>query len=86
MYIVIKKNLANIITITRIIGTIIFFNLEVLSPMFYYVYIYCGLSDVIDGFVARKLNITSPIGSILDSISDLLFYTVMMIKILPSLL
>ena len=80
-----KKNLANIITITRIVGTIVLLPLETLSNAFYVVYTYCGFSDVLDGFVARKLKIISDFGSKLDSASDITFYTVMMIKILPYL-
>lgn len=80
-----KKNLANIITITRIIGTIIMLFFSVTDPAFYITYIYAGLSDVIDGLIARKLNIESDFGRKLDSISDLLFYTTMMIKIWPYL-
>lgn len=79
------KNLANIITITRIIGSISLIFLPVLSKGFYIVYTYSGLSDVLDGFVARKTHSESKLGSTLDSISDLLFYTIMMIKIMPFL-
>lgn len=59
--------------------------LEPFTNTFYYVYSYCGISDVLDGVVARSLNIMSSLGSVLDSISDLLFYSVMMIKVLPKL-
>ena len=81
-----RRNLANIITITRIIGSIIMFFLEPLSAYFYLVYIYSGISDAIDGYVARSTNTTSALGSKLDSVSDLLFYSVMMFKIMPILL
>lgn len=80
-----KKNIANIITFTRIIGTVVMAFTSVLSNTFYIAYIYAGISDVIDGFVARKLNIQSDFGRKLDSVSDLLFYTTMMIKIWPYL-
>ena len=49
------------------------------------IYIWCGISDILDGFVARKLKTVSQLGSKLDSISDLSFYTMMMIKVLPYL-
>ena len=76
-----KKNLANIITSTRILGTLVLIFLAPLTLSFYVVYVWCGLSDVLDGFVARKLQTISSFGSKLDSVSDLLFYTVMMLKI-----
>lgn len=81
-----KQNLANIITCTRIIGTIVMAFLPIFSTSFFIVYAYTGFTDVADGFVARRLGTTSTLGSKLDSISDLLFYTVMMIKILPYLI
>lgn len=81
----IKENIANIITITRIIGTIFLIFNKFMSIPFLIAYIYSGLSDVLDGFLARKLDIQSDIGRKLDSVSDLFFYTVMMIKIWPFL-
>ena len=51
------------------------------DKVFYYIYIYCGLSDVSVGFGARSLKIVSATGSRLDTASDLLFYTMMMIKV-----
>ncbi len=80
-----KKNLANIITLSRLLGTIAMFFTEALSAEFFIIYIWCGISDVLDGFIARKTNTISELGSKLDSISDLTFYTTMMIKIFKHL-
>ena len=81
----IKKNLANMITCIRIISTFVMIFTDDIDAAFYTAYIVAGLSDVVDGFVARKLKITSEIGSKLDSIADLFFFTTMMIKIWPYL-
>lgn len=80
-----KKNLANMITISRMIGTAVLIFLETLSNEFFLVYLYCGLSDIADGMVARKTDSISPLGSKLDSASDLFLYTVMMLKIMKYL-
>ena len=56
-----------------------------LSVPFLIVYAYTGLSDAVDGFVARKLKITSEFGSKLDTVSDLLFDVTMMLLIFPYL-
>lgn len=80
-----KKNLANIITITRIIATAAMIFTDILSGAFFVFYIYAGLSDIADGFIARKLKIESDFGRKLDSISDLFFFTTMMIKLWPYL-
>lgn len=81
-----RNNLANIITSTRILGTIVMAFLPTLSMSFYVVYGYTGATDVLDGFVARKLGTVSQFGSKLDSISDLIFYITMMLKMLPLLI
>lgn len=82
---VLKRNAANIITSIRIIGALTLVFLKPLSVAFFIVYGLCGLSDAFDGFIARKLGISSSLGAALDSISDLLFYAVMAAKIFPIL-
>ena len=79
------KNVANYISVSRIIMSIILFITETFSTTFYVIYIYCGISDMLDGFIARKSNNESKIGAILDSVSDIIFVIVAMIKILPVL-
>ena len=57
------------------------FMLPTLSTPFIILHIFCGITDVLDGYVARKTNTVSSFGSKLDTASDLIFYTVMMLKI-----
>ena len=45
----------------------------------------CGLSDILDGFIARKMNISSKSGAILDSVADLIFIAVMLLIFVPIL-
>lgn len=40
---------------------------------FIIIYFICGISDVADGILARRLNITSKVGALLDSIADFMF-------------
>lgn len=80
-----KQNSANIITSTRIIGTFVMLFLPTLSVPFLVVYAYTGFTDVLDGFVARRLKVQSEFGGKLDSASDLFFYITMMLKIFPYL-
>lgn len=79
------KNVANYITISRIIMSIILLAIKTFSVAFYILYIYCGVSDMLDGFIARMCKSESEIGARLDSVSDIIFVIVAMIKILPSL-
>lgn len=80
-----KFVLPNLVTSIRIIGAVAILFLEPLSLPFYLVYGLCGLSDALDGFLARKLGASSRIGSLLDSVSDLIFYSVMAVVIFPTL-
>ena len=75
----------NLITASRILGAFILLFLGPQSREFYVVYALCGLSDLVDGFLARKLKTTSTFGAKLDSIADLSFYSVMLIRLLPVL-
>lgn len=75
--------MANIITGIRILCSIALLFVSPLSKLFYTLYISAGLSDMIDGTVARKTGKTSEFGSKFDSIADCIFVTVCLIKLLP---
>ena len=55
----------------------------VLSMQFYVFYILCGLSDMVDGTVARKTGSTSVFGAKLDTAADTLFIAVSFVKLFP---
>ena len=75
--------MANIITCTRILISAALFFCPALSPIFYSLYLSAGISDMIDGAVARETNTVSAFGSRLDTIADFVFVTVCLIKLFP---
>lgn len=77
--------MANILTCMRILGTLVLLFLQPMSSAFYIVYSISGVTDVLDGFVARLTKTTSKLGAKLDSAADLLFYAVMLLLLLPTL-
>ena len=77
--------LPNCITSLRIVGAISLAFMKPFTTLFYVIYSICGLSDMLDGTIARATGTTSEFGSKLDSVADLLFYSIMMIKIMPVL-
>ena len=79
------KYIANILTGSRIFGSILLLFFPVFSLKFYITYLFCGFSDMIDGTIARKTNSTSKFGNQLDTIADLVFVVVSMIKLLPAI-
>ena len=80
-----KKHIANIITGLRIIFSLSLLFIPLTSTWFYALYLFCGLSDMIDGTVARRTNSASEFGSRLDTVSDFVFMTVALIKFVPHL-
>jgi len=84
MYMSIKQ-LPNFITTLRVIGTMVLFFVKPFSVQFFVIYTLCGISDIVDGFIARKYDASSELGAKLDSVADLLFYSVMAIRIMPAL-
>ena len=76
---------ANIITVSRILFSVL---LLVFSPYSYFfaaLYLLCGITDVLDGFAARRLHTESEQGAVLDSVADLLFVVIYAVRILPLL-
>ena len=58
-----KKHLANIVTASRIMVSIVLLFFDATSLPFYITYLLCGFSDMIDGTIARKTNSVSDFGS-----------------------
>ena len=79
------KHIANILTCSRIIGSVLLLSFPAFSPEFYIIYILCGFSDMIDGTIARKTNSISKFGSKLDTVADLIFIAVSLFRILPAI-
>ena len=75
--------MANIITIARILCSIALLFCPTFSVAFYALYLTAGLSDMADGWVARKTNTVSEFGARLDTIADFVFVIVCLIKLLP---
>ncbi len=78
-------SIPNMITSFRVLGTFGLFFVEPFTLPFFILYTFCGVSDVLDGWVARTTGSITEFGSRFDSISDLLFYAVMLIRIFPAM-
>ena len=77
--------MANTITFFRIAAGIVLLFCSVYSPAFYALYIAAGLSDMLDGFVARQTDTVSILGARLDTIADFVLVVACLIKLLPVL-
>lgn len=79
------KHLADIITCVRIAAAVTMLFVEPLSAAFFVLYCVGGISDMVDGTVARKFGSSGALGARLDSVADLLFFAVAFYKLVPKL-
>lgn len=80
-----KKGLANALTICRIALSIALLIPATFSPAFFALYVLAGLTDMLDGYLARRTNSESELGAKLDSIADLILAVVCLAKLLPAI-
>ena len=81
----ISAMIANGITVSRMLLSLWLLGISPRSRLFGALYLLCGLTDVLDGYAARKLHTESEKGAMLDSAADLVFAVVYAVKILPLL-
>ena len=85
------KNLPNILTVSRIFLVLVFVVMATLAEPAYFdrsqelmyqirwcayiLVILAGLTDLLDGYLARKFNIVSDFGALMDPLADKIFVT-----------
>ena len=79
----IVKYIPNLLTTMRLLSAAALIFVEPLTLGFFVLYTLAGFSDALDGFIARAAGCTSALGAKLDSLADLSFYAVMLLKVLP---
>ena len=80
-----KWNMADTVTAMRIGVSAFLFFLSLETIWFLVIYTFAGLTDVLDGWLARRTRRASEFGARLDSIADLLFCGVLLIRLFPLL-
>lgn len=80
-----KNDIPNMITCIRIVLSLSLLLINPQSIGFFVIYIICGLTDMCDGYIARKWKVSSKAGASLDSIADLIFIAVLFIIFFPIL-
>ena len=79
------KHIPNILTGLRILCSALLLATPVYSSRFYLFYLVCGVTDFLDGRLARRLHAASKAGASLDNIADYTLLTSTAIRVLPTL-
>ncbi len=79
------KSPANVLTVSRMLLSVPLVWIAPLSSAFYVFYTLAGVTDMLDGPVARRTGTMSREGAILDSIADVVFLTAALIAFFPML-
>ena len=77
------NRIPNIISALRILGAILLLLFYPASVAFWVIYGLCGISDMLDGYLARKLHAESTTGAVLDSVADICFVACCAIRLIP---
>ncbi len=79
------KHLPNILSLLRMVGAVALLLSDVSGILFGVLYIVCGISDIADGWLARKLKCATRTGALLDSLADICFVACLCPLLLPIL-
>ena len=80
-----ETHLPNVISVLRVAGSIGLLFCVVPGWPFWVLYALCGISDMVDGWLARNLQAESKTGAVLDSVADIVFVACCAIRLLPIL-
>jgi CDP-diacylglycerol--glycerol-3-phosphate 3-phosphatidyltransferase len=79
------KHLPNVISLLRIAGSISLLFCDVAGCPFWVLYALCGISDMVDGWMARRFHVETKAGAVFDSVADIIFVACCAIRLLPVL-
>ena len=70
------KNIPNMLSFLRVLLSILLLFIYPSLILFTVCYFICGISDLADGYIARRFHCVTEMGATLDSIGDFVFWTV----------
>ena len=79
------KHIPNILSALRLFGAVCLLLSDPAGAAFWVIYGLCGVSDMVDGYLARRLHAESKTGAVLDSVADICFVACCAIRLLPVL-
>jgi len=70
------KNIPNSLSLLRIVLTVLLVLINNNWLLFFAIYLICGLSDVLDGYIARRYGCETYAGARLDTLADFIFFVI----------
>jgi phosphatidylglycerophosphate synthase len=74
-----KLNIPNLLSALRIILSLLLLPCAADQTVFFSLFVLCGISDLLDGFIARRYALESAFGARLDSAADFIFFWIMLL-------
>lgn len=77
------KRIPNILSVSRIVLGLPLLLVEVMTMPFWVLYAIAGMTDMLDGFLARRWGVESKFGARLDSLADFVYVLTVGYKLFP---
>ena len=77
------RRIPNLLSASRIALCLLLLWVDAMTLPFWTLYVTAGLTDMLDGFLARRWRVESKFGSRLDSSADVVFVAVVGFKLFP---
>ena len=77
------KRIPNILSMSRIVLCLPLLLVDTMTIPFWTLYVTAGLTDMLDGFLARRWGVESKFGARLDSLADFVFVLAVGYKLFP---
>lgn len=77
------KAIPDLLSFSRLCLAFVLLLTEPLSPIFLSIFFVCGLTDMLDGLVARRFDVCSEHGHIIDSVSDIVLVVILLYCVIP---
>ena len=77
------KQIPNILSASRIVLCLPLLLVDALTVPFWVLYVIAGMTDILDGFLARQWGVETKFGARLDSLADFIFVIAVGYKLFP---
>ena len=77
------KHIPNILSASRIALCLPLLLVDAMTMLFWVLYVIAGMTDMLDGFLARRWGVESNFGARLDSLADFVFVLAVGYKLFP---